>query len=81
MCIRDSGHTMAESAAYLRLLRSLRDHFIIGGKFNAKHIYYGTRLTTTKGMHLYEVNKLAKCEYQSTGKANLNKPTDFINSL
>lgn len=42
--------------------------FLIGGDFNAKNTYWGSRLTNTKGRELYKAIKLQKCEAISTGK-------------
>lgn len=72
-----------EKNDYLRLFKTLGNHFIIGGDFNAKHTYWGSRVITTKGKHLFEAIKQTKCECQSTGKptywpADNNKTPDLI---
>jgi hypothetical protein len=39
---------------YLILLQSFTGKFIIGGDFNSKNTYWGSRLTNTKGSELYQ---------------------------
>ena len=53
---------MLETDDYLTLFQSLGHHFIIGEDFNAKHIYWGSRLIRTNDNHLYKAIKLAECE-------------------
>lgn len=60
---------------YLRLLKQLGDRFILGGDFNAKNTFWGSRLTTTKGRELYKAIKDTKCDVASTGKPTY-WPTD-----
>lgn len=55
---------------YLQLFNLLGNHFIVGGDFNAKNTYWGSRLTTTKGKELFEAAKSLKCNFHSG-----NKPT------
>lgn len=60
---------------YLEFFRSQGNRFIIGGDFNAKNTYWGSRLTTTKGKELLEAINEYKCESLSTGKPTY-WPTD-----
>jgi len=60
---------------YIELLRTLGNNFILGGDFNAKHKYWGSRLTTNKGRELYQAGKELKCDFISTGKPT-HWPTD-----
>lgn len=52
---------------YLELLVFLGNHFILGGDFNAKHPYWGSRLTTAKGKALFDAGKSLSCEFFSSG--------------
>lgn len=68
---------------YLDLLESLGSHFIVGGDFNAKHTYWGSRLSTPKGKMLYAAGKEANCDFYSSGKptywpTDLKKVPDLI---
>lgn len=60
---------------YLEFFESLGHRFILGGDFNAKHMHWGSRLTTTKGKELLNAIKEYKCESLSTGKPTY-WPTD-----
>lgn len=60
---------------YLTLLRHLGERFIAGGDINAKHVDWGSRLTTTKGRELRKAIKERNCNYHSTGKPTY-WPTD-----
>lgn len=60
---------------YLKLLRKLGNRFIIGGDFNAKHVHWGSRLTSTKGKELFNATRICGCEALSTGKPTY-WPTD-----
>lgn len=60
---------------YIDFLSKQGNKFIIGGDFNAKNTYWGSRLTTTKGKELLEAIKEYKCEALSTGKPTY-WPTD-----
>lgn len=42
--------------------------FIIGGDYNAKHVDWGSRLTTTKSKELKEAMREAGCNYHTTDK-------------
>lgn len=52
---------------YLHLFKALGNTFIIGGDFNAKNTFWGSRLTTTKGKELYNAGKQMKCCFHSSG--------------
>lgn len=57
------------------LLNLLGDRFILGGDYNAKHIDWGSRLTTTRGRELRKAIKELGCHFNSTGKPTY-WPTD-----
>lgn len=74
---------MLKKNQYLEFLKKQGNRFIIGGDFNAKNIYWGSRLTTTKGKELLEAIKEYGCQPLSTGKptywpTDLNKIPDLI---
>ncbi|KMQ84691.1 rna-directed dna polymerase from mobile element jockey-like protein [Lasius niger] len=52
---------------YTIFLKSLDNYFIVGGDFNAKHNYFGSRLTNTKGRELYQAGTELKCNFASGG--------------
>ncbi len=52
---------------YIKLFKSLGRDFIIGGDFNAKNTYWGSRLTTSKGRELFAAGLTSKCEFYSGG--------------
>jgi len=52
---------------YLKLFKILGNNFIIGGDYNAKHTYWGSRLITQKGRELYRAGKEYRCEFLSAG--------------
>jgi exonuclease III len=60
---------------YIKLLKSLGNNFIIGGDFNAKHIFWGSNRTTPKGRELFEAGRVLKCEFHSSRKPTY-WPTD-----
>lgn len=60
---------------YIDFLKRLGKRFILGGDFNAKNIYWGSRLTTTKGKELLSAIREHGCEPLSTGKPTY-WPTD-----
>ena len=71
---------------YLNLLQRFTGKFIIGGDFNSKHTYWGSRLTKTKGSELYQAIKGYHCEVHTTGKptywpTDTNKIQDLIDFL
>lgn len=53
---------------YKSLLDILGDRFVIGGDFNAKNSYWGSRLTNTKGKELLTAIRETKSEAISAGK-------------
>ena len=55
---------------FIDLFESLGPCFIIGGDFNAKNTYWGSRLTTAKGRNLLRAGRYKKCNFHSG-----NKPT------
>jgi hypothetical protein len=68
---------------YMFLLHNLGKTFILGGDFNAKHTYWGSRLITTKGRELYSAAKELNCDFHSTGKptywpTDVNKIPDLL---
>ena len=60
---------------YLEYLNLMGTRFIIGGDFNAKHIHWGSRLTTTKGRELLKAILEVHAKPISTGKPTY-WPTD-----
>jgi hypothetical protein len=60
---------------YSRLFKSLGPNFIIGGDFNAKNTYWGSRLTTSKGKELFNAARENNCEFLSGDKPTY-WPTD-----
>lgn len=60
---------------YIHFLKRLGKRFILGGDFNAKNTYWGSRLTTTKGKELLNAITEYECEPLSTGKPTY-WPTD-----
>jgi exonuclease III len=51
---------------YSELFKTLGNRFIVGGDWNAKHKYWGSRLTTTKGRELFSSITDNYCEALST---------------
>lgn len=69
--------------SYENLIKTYKYKFIIGGDFNAKHTFWGSRLITTKGRELYKALKQTGCNAVSTGKptywpTDRNKLPDLI---
>lgn len=60
---------------YKQFLQSLGNKFIVGGDFNAKNTYWGSRLTTTKGKELLAAIQEINCEPLSSGSPTY-WPTD-----
>lgn len=60
---------------YLNILHHFNGRFILGGDFNAKHVDFGSRLTTTKGNELKNAINEMGCNIHSTGKPTY-WPTD-----
>lgn len=72
-----------KSEEYVQLLKMNKGRFVIGGDFNAKHVFWGSRLTTTKGRELLKATKELGCDILSTGNptywpADTNKIPDLI---
>lgn len=64
-----------EKSDYTNLLKSLKPNFIIGGDFNAKHTFWGSRHISRKGRMLYGAGMEYSCDFHSTGKPTY-WPTD-----
>lgn len=64
-----------KEADYVSLFKSLGPNFVIGGDFNAKNTYWGSRLTTTKGRELFSAGKKLHCDFYSSGNPTY-WPTD-----
>lgn len=64
---------------YEKLFKSLGRCFVIGGDFNAKNTFWGSRITTPKGRELFTAGRTLKCDFHSAG-APTYWPTD-INKL
>lgn len=60
---------------YIELINKHKYKFIMGGDFNAKHTYWGSRLTNTKGKELFQAIEVSGSECISTGCATY-WPTD-----
>lgn len=60
---------------YKNFLSTLGPRYLAGGDWNAKHTYWGSRLITTRGRHLYEATKSGSFTYLSTGEPTY-WPTD-----
>lgn len=52
---------------YIEYFETLGERFLAGGDYNAKHVKWGSRLTTTKGKELYEAMQVKKLDHVSTG--------------
>lgn len=68
---------------YAKLFRTLGNSFIIGGDFNAKHPYWGSRKTSPKGRELFATGQSFKCDFHSGGTptywpSDINKIPDLI---
>lgn len=68
---------------YNKLFKLLKSSFVIGGDFNAKNTYWGSRITTTKGKELFAAGQESKCEFHSGGTptywpSDTNKLPDLI---
>lgn len=50
---------------YNDLLKMLGNFFILGGDFNAKNTFWGSRITTTKGRELLQAGNIHKCQFYS----------------
>ena len=60
---------------YVSILQTLGTSFIIGGDFNAKNTFWGSRLTSPKGKELLEAGHQVKCEFL-TGRNPTYWPSD-----
>ena len=60
---------------YKKFILHLGERFIVGGDYNAKHVDWGSRLTTTKGSELNKAIQEKGCSFHSTGKPTY-WPTD-----
>ncbi|PHT96334.1 hypothetical protein BC332_34740 [Capsicum chinense] len=69
-----SGGTVTEDE-YKDLITKLGPRFILGGDFNAKHTYYGSKGTTAKGTNLVEASLSTGCDFLTDGVATYY-PTD-----
>lgn len=68
---------------YINLFKKIGGHFIIGGDFNAKNTFWGSRLTTPKGKELFAAAQEIKCDFHSGTKptywpTDTNKIPDLI---
>jgi hypothetical protein len=68
---------------YLKLLQHFTGKFIIGGDFNSKINYWGSRLTNSKDTALYQAIKDCHCEVHTKGKptywqTDVNKIPDLL---
>jgi endonuclease/exonuclease/phosphatase family metal-dependent hydrolase len=68
---------------YTHLFKKIRGNFIIGGDFNAKNTFWGSRLTSPKGKELFAAAQELKCEFYSGTKptywpTDTNKIPDLI---
>lgn len=52
---------------YVNLFKALGANFIIGGDFNAKHSFWGSRLINTRGRKIYKAARKCNCDFFSTG--------------
>lgn len=52
---------------FTNLFGSLGCNFIIGGDFNAKHTFWGSRLINTTGRRMYKAARNCNCNFFSTG--------------
>lgn len=52
---------------YIQLINMHKYKFVMGGDFNAKHIQWGSRLSTTKGKELLKAIQHTGCDVTSTG--------------
>jgi hypothetical protein len=52
---------------YIKLFKTLSSNFVIGGDFNAKNTYWGSRIVTPKGKELFEAGKSCNCDFHSGG--------------
>lgn len=60
---------------FITFLTTLGNSYIVGGDFNSKHLYWGSRLTTPKGRQLLQALNITNCIPILTGKPTY-WPTD-----
>ena len=65
----------ADEIKFIDFFRKLGNSLIVGGDYNAKHIHWGSRLTTQKGRALLNAINTIKAEVISTKKSTY-WPTD-----
>ena len=53
---------------FIQLFETLGGNFIIGGDFNAKHLYWGSRVINPKGKELLAARETLGCDFNSGGK-------------
>lgn len=75
-------HTI-QSGQFAAFFASLGPRFIAGGDYNAKHIHWGSRLTTTRGRALHRAMQAGNYDHCSTGTptywpADPNKTPDLL---
>ncbi|GBP31097.1 RNA-directed DNA polymerase from mobile element jockey [Eumeta japonica] len=56
---------------YRHFFSQLGHRYIIGGDWNAKHLFWGSKLVTTRGRHLYQAVKELNLECVSTEETQL----------
>ena len=52
---------------YINMLNAMGPQFILGGDFNAKNTFWGSRLTSPKGKELLSAGQQLKCEFYAGG--------------
>lgn len=67
-------HTLRKSD-FTDLFKSFGSHFIIGGDFNAKHPFWGSRIISPRGKELFEAGRRENCDFHSSGEPTY-WPTD-----
>ena len=60
---------------YLEFLNTMGPTFIAGGDWNAKNVYWNSRLTNAKGRNLFEAGLLLNCEFLASPEPSY-WPTD-----
>jgi hypothetical protein len=63
---------------YNASINSLGHRFVVGGDFNVKHQYWGSRLNNPKGRKLHQTIQKKQLEILSTGKPDINKTPDLL---
>lgn len=69
------GSTVKQDS-FADAFEQLGNRYIIGGDFNAKNTYWGSRITTNRGRELYQYVRSSRCASYSTGKPTY-WPTDI----